>query len=455
MIGVAVLALVAAAPATSGQAVQPDPESRFYSNDPADSRETPQGEPLPPEEAMERNLLEAARRGAHSYYDTSKVSLDAPSTRSLSADLPMAPSEDDLRKCLTVPAAKSRLGWTYNRMFWCQELGFDVAYEKVNSQTGERTYKGTNQIRYQMVVAGTNTRRAIRVFFRPITGSLRFPDWSAADNPGDLNLALNAECGQTSFYCSVAGPTVRKTWNEWNTSGAWVSWDVTSNEQASDAPRDKIIFHTWRLTFDGTSLDYPMGGKRTWDRPFRCDSATYFNRWARIYDKACVLTNVIPHLQYDISDDRVSEVALHIRQALDTPAITWPKESHPKNIPGKWFNGDPELPEDLPPGLHRVPGDGDIAKDNEQYKNWACERKGPYNEQTGLPPKTPQQEGYECDEYPFHVAEEGAAHPTYDFSVKWVPKTQNGSAGGRLQQRFFFEDRILHVLDEFWVKIND
>ncbi|GAA3573211.1 hypothetical protein GCM10022419_062680 [Nonomuraea rosea] len=455
LLGVVVLALGAAAPAAMGQSAPHDAE-RFYSNDPANLPE-PQGKPPAAKDAMERDLLEAARLGAHSFYDTSKVPLDTPTPRALNADLPTAPSEDDLRKCLAAaPEAKTAIGWTYNRMFWCQELGFRIAYEKVDLQTGERTYKGTNLIRYQMVVAGTGTQRAVRVFFRPIPGSVSYPDWSVLDDPGSLNLDLVAQCGQESEYCSVAKPSVRKTWGEWNSSGSWVWWDIASHEEASDAPLDKIIFHSWRLRYDGTSLEYPAGGRQTVERPFRCDSATYFNRWGTVFDKGCVLTNVIPHLQYDISDTRVQEVARHIREAQDSPAITWPKESHTKNIPGKWVLTDPEDPQ-LPDGLHRVLGDSAIAKENTKFKNYACDRNGPYNALTGLPPKTPQQtaEGYQCDEYPFRSSEEGASNSRYDFSVKWVPGSQNGSAGGRLNQQFFFDDRILRIVDEFWVKINN
>lgn len=91
-----------------------------------------------------------------------------------------------------------------------------------------------------------------------------------------------------------------------------------------------------------------------------------------------------------------------------------------------------------------------------------------YNADTGLP--RPTAEGQQCDEYPFGSTLEGAAHPRWDFSVRWVPQAENGSAGGVLNQSFYFDDRILRwepapgedplnpygvTNDPFWVNIEN
>ncbi|QFY09487.1 hypothetical protein GBF35_25110 [Nonomuraea phyllanthi] len=412
-------------------------------------------EPLAPEEARLRALRRAAERGNHSYYDADKVSADGRSQQSVSklatiTAFPATPPQPDTGNCLAKEEAKTAEGWTYNRLLWCQTVGYRANYTKRTS-TGTVIYMGSVEVTWEMVAMGSNTQRAIRVFWRPVAGSVRYVGWTVGV-PSAQPFAVHPACAEAAPYCNNLGTPARKTWAAWNTTTDWASWDVTSPARSGDSTREKITSPHWHLVTDATSLEYPeIPAGRTNDWPFRCDSADYFSRFGQAFDQACVFTDVIPHLQYSLSSPKHAAVARHIQEAQLSPDTSYPIESHRKVIPGRWEpDPDPEYG-----SLHRVEGSGTIAAANTTWKDYACNRNGPYNATTGLPPKTPQQEaeGWQCDEYPFRSTAEGASSGTWDFSVRWVPSSQNGSAGGSLIA-FFFDDRILHVNDPFWVKIN-
>ncbi|GAA3113565.1 NucA/NucB deoxyribonuclease domain-containing protein [Streptosporangium carneum] len=409
---------------------------------------------LSPEEAHKRALREATRLGNHSYYDATKVRDDGRSSQSLSrlataAAFPAAPPQPDTDDCLASDDAERKEGRTYNRLLWCQTIEYRARYQTID-QSGNVKYWGTNALRWNMVALGSNTQRAIRVFWRPVPGSVKYLDWAGGSViPSQLLFAVRADCAQGAPLCSTTGAAAFNTWGDWNTTTAWSSWDIEAPALANDSTREKISSLDWHLSTDGRSPGFPIGGGQTIDLPFRCDSADYFSRFGQPHDRACVFTTVIPHLQYSRSSPKHGAVAEHIYEAQMSPDTTYPAESHRKVIPGKWMN-DPDAP-----SLHRVEGSGAIASANTTWKNYACNRNGAYTPITGLPPKTPQQEAekWQCDEYPFRATAEGASSGTWDFSVRWVPKAQNGSAGGSLIS-YFFDDRILFVNDPFWVQIN-
>ncbi|MFC4585702.1 NucA/NucB deoxyribonuclease domain-containing protein [Sphaerisporangium corydalis] len=417
---------------------------------------TAKTQPSSPEQARDRALRQAVALGDHSYYDADKVTDDGRSRQGVSrlataAAFPAAPPQPDTGDCLAKPEAARKEGWTYNRLMWCQTVGYRANYTKRNPQTGAEVYMGSVEVFWEMVALGSNTDRAIRVFWRPVAGSVAYIAWTTPPPTGQP-FAVHAECAQAAPYCSGTSPAASKTWAAWNTTTAWSSWDLRSPAQSGDSSREKITVPDWHLVTDATSLEYPLNPPgKTLDLPFRCDSADYFSRFGQAFDKACVFTVVIPHLQYNISSKKHGAVAQHIQDAQLSPDTSYPVESHRKVIPGRWEpDPDPEFG-----SLHRVAGTSVIAAANTTWKNYACNRNGPYNATTGLPPKTPQEaaEGWQCDEYPFRSTAEGASSGTWDFSVRWVPASQNASAGGSLIA-FFFDDRILHVNDPFWVKIN-
>lgn len=152
---------------------------------------------------------------------------------------------------------------------------------------------------------------------------------------------------------------------------------------------------------------------------------------------------MLPHLQYSISDPRVARVAQHIYAAQHIPDSTYPLATG-KKIPGM-YTGDAAAP-----ALHRTPYQGTVWKANSAEKTRACNRRPPYTT-TGPPP--PDDPTWQGDEYPFASTLEGAASPDWDFSVRYVPESDNTTAGTLLRQ-YYFSDRILYDQDPFYVQIN-
>ncbi|MFF1696501.1 NucA/NucB deoxyribonuclease domain-containing protein [Streptomyces sp. NPDC058257] len=81
----------------------------------------------------------------------------------------------------------------------------------------------------------------------------------------------------------------------------------------------------------------------------------------------------------------------------------------------------------------------DVSKKNGAAKNAAC---------AGLSHNT----GEQCDEFPFASTKEGAGKGDGNFSVKYVPQSDNSKAGGALSKRYG-QDRILDG-DAYGICVN-
>jgi hypothetical protein len=415
----------------------------------------PKGAPLSPEEAGRQALAEARTRNEHSYYDTSKVPLSADGKVKNSvqplAQPPTTWGEEpppDAQTCLDRDQAASAEGETYNRWLWCAKYRLGIDYYTVDSD-GKRTYHGTASVAYHAVVVGSGQTRAVRTYFQAQQGSVDYSGWVFWDpwryNVPDLSMYVLTDCVQSTTYCHAAGSGIEHTWDEWDYHHEWLYWDVYSHKDAA-TNNDKVLFHQWHFRFGGSGGGYAYSPGATPDRTIRCDSANYFSQFGVEYPDACINYEVVPHLQYKISDTRVSSVARHIRDAQNNPTRTYPIEFHEKVIPGKYSGNRDDA------GLHRVPEGSPTARANEDMRLAACNRTAPYEDWRGLPPYDTSTK--DCDEYPFRSTEEGAANPHWDFSVRAVPNTENRSAGGLLIN-YYFEDRILYGSDAFWVEIND
>ncbi|MBK3641009.1 MULTISPECIES: NucA/NucB deoxyribonuclease domain-containing protein [Streptomyces] len=414
--------------------------------------------PLSPKQAMKEAMDEARKAGAESYLDTSKVPLNKDGQASAQAatlglpptDLGDEPPAQDTNQCLDRDGASSAQGETLNRWLWCQKLRIGVQYYKIID--GEQVYQGTSSVAFHAVAVGNGKQRVLRTYLQAQYDSVEYDDWSLWDRfftAPDLKMFILSDCAEGYDSCFATGSGIEHTFGEWDYHREWLHWDIYSDEAASTSP-DKVLFHHWHFRFGGSGGGYVGPDATTADRTFRCDSAGYFSQFGVDYPKACVNYEVIPHLQYDISDTRVASVARHIRVAQDTPDKTYPIELEPKHIPGKYSGSRDDQ------GLQRVPDDGVVAKSNEDWKNYACNRTGPYGGDQawrGLPPYDTSTQ--DCDEYPFQSTEQGASSPNWDFSVRAVPNGENRSAGGLLRW-YYFSDRILYnAADPFWVEIRD
>ncbi|GAA3217464.1 NucA/NucB deoxyribonuclease domain-containing protein [Actinocorallia longicatena] len=382
--------------------------------------------------------------------------------------MPMTPDNpagtEWLNDCLGSTEAHEPDGRIYNRFKWCQKYEIVGKYYKIEND--RRVLKGINTIRGQAAAIGYNNARATRVFFRAETGSVDYDVWSILEKrltAPKLKLEIDAQCvpgtdQPASATCGVGRSPAKMEWAQWSNFSNWVYWDVSSVGGEGD---DKVAFHKWRIAADGASPGYEVTIERGQGPPIgiRCDSADYFNDKDGSYPHACVYTAVLPFLTYDSAHPDIRQ---HIRDAQNAPAtdgVTYPKENHPKKIPGKWSataasRGAP---------LHRVVSrkqGGAIAAANEGTRLSACGRTGGlnpwspnYDATTGLPPYNTDVD--DCDEYPFSSTFEGASSVDWDFSVRNINYSENRSAGTKLNN-FYVNDRILAWPedDPFWVNVN-
>ena len=406
------------------------------------------GKPLTQKEANAQ--LKAAD---DSYGDTSKVPLQK-GNKEVSAAAPVPPTSwgdtpsRDGMNCLEQDAAEQDGGHTLSRWTWCHKtrIGFNY-YDIVN---GRQIYKGTTSLAAQLVAIGNGTQRGMRTYFRAEEGSVSYDGWSVWDRlftAPNLHMYVLSDCAQAPDSCQATRSGVEHTWDQWDSMDSWLYWDIFSHEEAS-AKRDKVLYHDWYVRYGGGENDRYKGPEaRTDSWQIRCDSANYFSQFGRDYPEACVNYNVVPHLTYHISDDRVEGVARHIRVAQNNPSRTYPIElDGTKDIPGKYTGTRDGR------GLTRTPSGSVVDRANEDMKDRACKRKEPYTGWRGLPPYDTST--HDCDEYPFSTTNEGASSQDWDFSVRAVPKSENTAAGALLRW-YYFRDRILYDQDEFWVNIAD
>lgn len=383
--------------------------------------------------------------------------------------MPMAPDDPAgtgwLNDCLSSSDAQGPDGRIYNRFRWCQE--YEISGEYYKREDGRLVHKGTNKIRFQAAAIGYNNSRATRVFFRAKTGSVSYHEWGILDRrlvAPNLKLEIDAECvpgadHPSTATCGVGRSPARMEWAQWSNSPDWVYWDVSS---VGGQGLDQVAVHQWRLKANGASPGQgyeeissgegaPIG--------IRCDSADYFVNGRASYPHACIYTGALPFITYGSTRPNIRQ---HIRDAQNAPAtdgVTYPKENHPKKIPGKW---SPNAGSRGAP-LHRVVSRGQggaIALANETVKKAACGQKGglnpwgpDYNAATGLPPYNTNVD--DCDEYPFSSTYEGASSLEWDFSVRNIVLGENRGAGTDLGN-FYVDDRILAWPEEdpFWVNVN-
>ncbi|MFF4223586.1 hypothetical protein ACFYZH_12110 [Streptomyces abikoensis] len=385
------------------------------------------------------------------------------------AEMPISPDNpagtEWLNDCLGSSEAQAPNGHVYNRFKWCQEWEFQARYYK--KVDGKPVLKGTNTIKFTAAAIGYNDTRATRVFFRAKTGQVHYDGWNFLEKrtvAPNLKLEITPECvpganQPTTATCGVGRSPAKMEWAQWSNFPDWVYWDVSSSGGEGE---DQVAFHQWRLNLDGTSPGYlpTTEGGKTPPIGIRCDSADYFNQRNKSYPHACIYTGALSFITY--SDNRPN-IRQHIRDAQNAPAtdgVTYPKENHPKKVPGKW---SPNAGSRGAP-LHRVESrgkGGEIAKANEQVKKAACGQKkgqlnpwGPYYDAaTGLPPYNTTVD--DCDEYPFSSTYEGASSTEWDFSVRNIAYSENRGAGTDLGD-FYVDDRILAwpVEDPYWVNVD-
>jgi hypothetical protein len=395
------------------------------------------------------DLAVTARNKAHDLGQTSSLDPLATPAATPPRRPPPVPDGEDVTKCLS-EGAHNEFGRVYNRFMWCQRWELE-AKRFTSGSTGTRLVASMT-MQFSAVAYGRDDgKRGITVFFRGDSATY-WPTPKGYIRPESM-LYQRVGCYGESGCGENAAHTAMQI-KDW--IGRWTSFELTSDGTGSTLP-DKVRRHEW--FFNGYVIDswnLRLGDRNSPRRIIRCDSATNFGLQRR---GACIFDDVTPHLQYSLNDDKVDEVAKHIKCAQDEPFCvrdgepfrTYPRTGGPKFIPGRF---DPADRNDQR-ALHRIK-----ASRSNPDPRYTSNRNTVRSTCATLPTDIYDTSiGQECDEYPFASTAEGAAccePPAFDwdFSILGVSKSDNGCAGNALK-KYYRDDRILYGQDGFFVHITN
>ena len=359
------------------------------------------------------------------------------------------PDGDQAEECFAADRVHTPMGRVHNRFTYCQRVPVRADYWSIDNTGVPIEHEGTTEATLEVFAQGDNTDRRVRVFARIQKDSVDY-DWGPLDNivvAPNVSLSIIGQCRQDFDVCAANRGAATMDWVVWDNNDDWFYWDVHNREEPGEG-RDKISYNQWFVELFSDDPEYrALERGRTNPRMMRCDSATYFRQGQASYPQACVFTEAIPRLTYELGGEHHS-VAFHIFTAQVHPNDTYPllapfgvPRPRDKRIPGQYVAGDPDAP-----GLHRITPELDPAETHANFihKEGACYKRGPLRDEyfdTGLPER-PIPDVEDCDEYPFASTLEGAGHPFWDFSVKAIPFSENRSAGAALGN-YYVDDRIL------------
>lgn len=385
--------------------------------------------------ALKDPKQEAARRqwlsGNRSFYDASKVGRISTQRERLTPPAQPDPALAD--ECMD--RGYGTTGFVKNRFEWCVNgLISDYLIDTQGRRFGF-VYMNVSFVGY----GRDDAVRSTVIFMRPTT-VLFFGNYTPL-----TRVPFGLDCDEGNIGCEASADQ-SLTLAEWlarSLAGSWVRWEVSSDESQANGT-DLVSYHRfapWFKNIEGRKVFAGDDIGTRYSFGIRCDSAAYIFAGR---EKGCVFNDVLPHLQYPIlnadgTSTNFRAVAEHIKQAQDDPNSTYPPRFFGnKDIPGK-YTGVRDGRQ-----LERIPETDPRVADNRRVVQTWCS--------TIEPP--PDMIDPECDEYPFASTIQGAAHGLpWDFSVKYVPRTDNRSAGGVLPN-YYRDDRILYEdRDAFWVEI--
>ncbi|MFI6483580.1 PKD domain-containing protein [Nonomuraea sp. NPDC050663] len=363
---------------------------------------------------------------------------------------PASPNEGELDPCWMSEGGGSVQGRVYNRFLWCQRNRIGA---EVRDEDGD--VEGHASFVMRAVAYGRDDGdRSVRVFMRAEKGTMHYEngEWPFPNPMPSAIFHIWVDCVTWLGGCSAGGATVGGTFRDWENDDSWHYWTVSSSENGGSGP-DLVRRHDWQFKIRAFSHSKPDVGPMSMPpHKIRCDSATV--GFPKSRSKACIMDDVIPHMQYSLRNPKVLEVAQHIQCAQDPGCLTWPLKQG-KQIPGK-FTGDRD-----DPALHRIMENQTQYGKNSYQKTQACNQGTPYFAD-GLPPHKYDKTTQQCDEYPFASSKEGAGVGDWNFSVLGVNGRQNSCAGNALG-RYYKDDRILvwreevpeEAQDPYYVHIHD
>ncbi|MFE4415882.1 NucA/NucB deoxyribonuclease domain-containing protein [Streptomyces sp. NPDC056821] len=343
----------------------------------------------------------------------------------------------DFAKCENDPAgeaeSKGSPGHVIDHFNFCR-WGYNMAVKL----DGQGKVEGLIRFKEIEVGEGAKGERTGRIYLKTkdVTGEGIYSEFSGAimtvqpTAVGSINHL--GECGKNNLTDMGDGKTSDSTvvagWE-----GRFTEYSIHSDETLADPSRiDKVSYCKFETHY---KVDSPKGSTPWSDVSptggMRFDSARYLTNPNFDNTKGAIFNWVTPAFSYDRADTSVKEVAEHVYVALYAPQLTYPQKAD-KDIPGNiWYGEWQPLHRNVRSGAYGTfsPDSDAISAANEGAKNRAC---------SGLT----RPEGYQCDEFPFASVKEGAGVGDGNFSVRMVPGTVNGSAGGKLAA-WYNADRIL------------
>jgi hypothetical protein len=223
--------------------------------------------------------------------------------------------------------------------------------------------------------------------------------------------AVSIEVNPTCSACKGSQSTVTRNLEAWNI-GQPATFVITLPETGG-YDKEKRVDSGLGAAIAVMGKGGLPGAWPIYSTQVRCDSATY-----QSFKQACIFTIVQSQVLFHISDPNAlyGASARFIQGALKNPAGTIP------TVPGKF----------IPSYLHRMYPAGSRSRVQAACKaHWGTDySKGGK---------------FQCDEYPFASAEEGAGGDakTTDWAVEVIPGAEN-TAGGQAIIAWYNRDRILN-----------
>ncbi|MET8983176.1 NucA/NucB deoxyribonuclease domain-containing protein [Streptomyces sp. NPDC004539] len=328
-------------------------------------------------------------------------------------------------QCRARSDAHSAVGKVINHFSFCR-WGYNTAVKL----SGQGAVEGMVRFRETEIGTGSGQIRdaTIEVHTDQVVSSGKFNDAAIMSfYVGQAGWPSASSCRVTDISSNPFTTTV----GDWRDE--YIAYGLVSTKGTGTGPDDIatcVYQHSWKVTGGGATTPWSVGPASG----IRFDSSVSLG--SKYYAQGVIFDRVIPTFSYDRAQNDTAGVANHIYDALYRPQTTYPSKTG-KVIPGDIWSGKAPL--------HRNWGRYDAAADttekrNRSAKDAACR---------GLNRPDPS---YQCDEFPFASTKEGAGVGDGNFSVRYVPGTENSRAGTELSE-WYGSDRILHG-DQYGMSVS-
>ncbi|MEV5321712.1 NucA/NucB deoxyribonuclease domain-containing protein [Streptomyces sp. NPDC052687] len=366
--------------------------------------------PTPPEPSSEANEQRIARESGETYVAEAG---DAAAEKRIRIAAALTKEQ-----CRAMPDAHDAAGKIINHFSFCR-WGYNTAV-KLNGQGGIE-----GMVRFRETEIGTSYAAGgrdatIEIHTDQVVASGKFNDSAM------MSLHVSQAGWPSAGSCKVSDMSSNPfTTNVGDWRDEYIAYGLESDRGSGTGPDDIatcVYEHRWKVTGGGVTTPWSDGP----DNGVRFDSSKSLG--SKYYDAGVIFDRVTPVFSYDRAQNDTAGVANHIYDALYKPQTTYPTKPG-KVIPGDIWNGNWRP-------LHRNWANYDaaaaeVARKNLNAKNAACR---------GL---SRPDDTYQCDEFPFASTKEGAGAGDGNFSVRYVPGTENSKAGSELAD-WYGSDRILH-----------